>query len=137
MTANTGFSRRDFLKWGGAGVAGATLFGVAGCGGGQESGEQQGGGGLVERGSIRIEMPTHMIPPDPNTSKWMGTRSRSTSPARSGSTARTDDRLLDEPPGSQVEPHRVPGLEQLIDRFGVGGHSSLTLQQLRGLRRRA
>jgi simple sugar transport system substrate-binding protein len=62
------FSRRDFLKAGGVGIAGATLFGVAGCGGGgQESGQQEGGGGLVERGSIRIEMPTHMIPPDPNT----------------------------------------------------------------------
>jgi simple sugar transport system substrate-binding protein len=62
------FSRRDFLKAGGVGIAGATLFGVAGCGGGgQEGGQQEGGGGLVERGSIRIEMPTHMIPPDPNT----------------------------------------------------------------------
>lgn len=63
---NRGFSRRDFLKWGGAGVAGATLLGVAGCGGqeGEEGGEQQ---GLVPRGDIRIEVPTHMVPPDPNT----------------------------------------------------------------------
>ena len=62
------FSRRDFLKAGGAGVFGAALLGVAGCGGGgQEGGEGQGSQGLVERGSIRIEMPTHMIPPDPNT----------------------------------------------------------------------
>src|SRR5215208_7473239 len=35
-------SRRNFLKIGGAGLAGATLLGVAGCGGG---GGQQGGGG--------------------------------------------------------------------------------------------
>src|SRR5918997_4595967 len=61
-----GFSRRDFLKVGGVGVAGAALFGVAGCGGGEESEEGE-AAGLVERGSIRIEMPTHMIPPDPNT----------------------------------------------------------------------
>ncbi len=61
-------SRRDFLKFGGAGVAGAALLGVAGCGGGaQQEGEEGGSQGLVERGSIRIEMPTHMIPPDPNT----------------------------------------------------------------------
>ena len=37
-----GFSRRDFLKMGGAGLAGATLLGTAGCdsifGGGQEGG---------------------------------------------------------------------------------------------------
>jgi simple sugar transport system substrate-binding protein len=63
MTPSRGFSRRDFLKWGGAGVAGATLLGVAGCGG-QEGGESE---GLVPRSDIRIEMPTHMVPPDPNT----------------------------------------------------------------------
>ncbi len=67
MTTNRGFSRRDFLKWGGAGVAGATLLGVAGCGGG--GGQQEGGEaeGLVSRGDIRIEMPTHMESADPNT----------------------------------------------------------------------
>src|SRR5918993_2140808 len=61
-----GFSRGDFLKVGGVGVAGAALFGVAGCGGGEES---EGGeaAGLTSRGDLRIEMPTHMIPPDPNT----------------------------------------------------------------------
>jgi simple sugar transport system substrate-binding protein len=67
---NKGFSRKDFLKFGGAGLAGATLLGVAGCGGGGEEGGRQGAGeseGLVPRGDIRIEMPTHMIPPDPNT----------------------------------------------------------------------
>ncbi|MDP8940257.1 MAG: hypothetical protein M3N10_08200, partial [Actinomycetota bacterium] len=34
------WSRREFLKMGGAGLAGATLLGAAGCGGGG----QQGGG---------------------------------------------------------------------------------------------
>ena len=38
----TQISRRNFLKIGGAGLAGAALFGVAGCGGG---GGQQGAGG--------------------------------------------------------------------------------------------
>jgi simple sugar transport system substrate-binding protein len=60
-----GFSRRDFLKAGGFGVAGAALLGVAGCGG--EESEEGGSQGLVSREDIRIEMPTHMIPPDPNT----------------------------------------------------------------------
>ncbi|BBL79208.1 sugar ABC transporter substrate-binding protein [Rubrobacter xylanophilus] len=61
-------SRRDFLKFGGAGVAGAALLGITGCGRGGGQGEEgEGARGLVERGSIRIEMPTHMIPPDPNT----------------------------------------------------------------------
>jgi raffinose/stachyose/melibiose transport system substrate-binding protein len=36
-------SRRDFLKLGGAGLAGATLLGIAGCGG-----SQQGGGEVVK-----------------------------------------------------------------------------------------
>src|SRR5215210_2318254 len=33
-----GLSRRDFLKVGGAGLAGAALLGTAGCGGGEQSG---------------------------------------------------------------------------------------------------
>src|SRR3712207_3507269 len=37
-----GFSRREFLKLGGAGLAGATLLGTVGCGGGS-----QGGGEVV------------------------------------------------------------------------------------------
>jgi peptide/nickel transport system substrate-binding protein len=40
-----GLSRRDFLKISGAGLAGAALLGVAGCGGGGGGGEQGGGGG--------------------------------------------------------------------------------------------
>ena len=38
-------SRRDFLKLSGAGLTGAALFGVAGCGGGGEIEGGQGGGG--------------------------------------------------------------------------------------------
>ncbi|HEX2182217.1 MAG TPA: hypothetical protein VHH10_08015, partial [Rubrobacteraceae bacterium] len=33
-----GLSRREFLRIGGAGLAGAALLGVAGCGGGGEEG---------------------------------------------------------------------------------------------------
>lgn len=41
-----GFSRRDFLKMGGGGLAGAALLGTAGCGiFGGGGGQQQGGGG--------------------------------------------------------------------------------------------
>ena len=39
-----GFSRREFLKLGGAGLAGATLLGTVGCGGGGS----QGGGEVVK-----------------------------------------------------------------------------------------
>jgi simple sugar transport system substrate-binding protein len=60
-----GFSRRDLLKAGGVGIAGAVLFGAAGCGG--QGSESSGKSGLTKRSDIRIEMPTHMIPPDPNT----------------------------------------------------------------------
>jgi peptide/nickel transport system substrate-binding protein len=38
-------NRRDFLRLSGAGLAGATLLGVAGCGGGEIQGGQGGGGG--------------------------------------------------------------------------------------------
>jgi raffinose/stachyose/melibiose transport system substrate-binding protein len=38
--SNRGFSRKEFLRLGGAGLAGATLLGVAGCGGGQQGGGQ-------------------------------------------------------------------------------------------------
>ncbi len=40
-----GFSRRDFLKMGGAGLAGATLLGTAGCGSIFGGGQESGGGG--------------------------------------------------------------------------------------------
>ncbi len=40
-----GLTRRDFLKISGAGLAGAALLGVAGCGGGGGGGQQGGGGG--------------------------------------------------------------------------------------------
>ena len=52
------------MKGGGVGLTGAALLGVAGCGGGEEG---AGAAGLTSRGDIRIEMPTHMVPPDPNT----------------------------------------------------------------------
>jgi oligopeptide transport system substrate-binding protein len=45
VLGGTQFSRRDFLKIGGTGLAGATLLGTAGCGIFEESGGQQGGGG--------------------------------------------------------------------------------------------
>jgi multiple sugar transport system substrate-binding protein len=35
-----GVSRREFLRLGGAGLAGVTLLGVAGCGGGGQAGGQ-------------------------------------------------------------------------------------------------
>ncbi len=38
-------TRRDFLKIGGAGLAGAALLGTAGCGVFEQGGEQGGGGG--------------------------------------------------------------------------------------------
>lgn len=44
MAGNT-LTRQDFLKLGGAAVAGAGLLGAAGCSGGGEIGGQQGGGG--------------------------------------------------------------------------------------------
>ncbi len=68
--AESGINRRELVKRGGFTVAGASLFGLAACGGeggGAAKEDKDGGGGLVDRGSIRIEMPTHMIPPDPNT----------------------------------------------------------------------
>ena len=37
-SASRGLSRRDFLKVGGAGLAGAALLGASGCGGGEQSG---------------------------------------------------------------------------------------------------
>src|SRR4028118_1944504 len=40
-----GFSRRDFLKMGGASLAGATLLGTAGCGSIFGGGQSGGGGG--------------------------------------------------------------------------------------------
>jgi simple sugar transport system substrate-binding protein len=56
------FSRRAFLKAGGAGLASAALLGAAGCGQ-EESGQK--GGGLVNRGDIRIEVVTHIPSADP------------------------------------------------------------------------
>ncbi len=47
-------TRRDFLKIGGTGLAGATLLGVAGCGVFQQGGGQQGGGG--SDGSIAVNL---------------------------------------------------------------------------------
>ena len=46
----TQISRRNFLKIGGAGLAGAALFGVAGCGGGGQQGAGGGGGNTLTVG---------------------------------------------------------------------------------------
>jgi simple sugar transport system substrate-binding protein len=59
-----GFSRKDFLKAGCAGIAGAALFGAAGCGEGQQS-EGAGAAGLTSRKDIRIVMVTHGSASDP------------------------------------------------------------------------
>jgi simple sugar transport system substrate-binding protein len=59
-----GFSRKDFLKTGCAGIAGAALFGAAGCGGGQQN-EGAGAAGLTSRKDIRIVMVTHGSASDP------------------------------------------------------------------------
>lgn len=59
-------SRKNFLRAGGIGVAGAALFGAAACGGGEEQGGQTGAGsGLQERGDIRIALVSHGSASDP------------------------------------------------------------------------
>jgi simple sugar transport system substrate-binding protein len=73
-----GISRRDLVRRGGyAAAAGASLFGLAGCARRDQTASTSGAAGatthaatekgVVSREDIRIEMPTHMIPPDPNT----------------------------------------------------------------------
>jgi oligopeptide transport system substrate-binding protein len=51
-----GMSRKDFLKLGGTGLAGAALLGVAGCGSVFEGGGQGGGGGGGGNKSIAINL---------------------------------------------------------------------------------
>ena len=76
--SDRGISRRDLVRRGGyAAAAGASLWGLAGCArreevaqGGADVETASGGvktTGLQTRGQIRIEMPTHMEPQDPNT----------------------------------------------------------------------
>jgi simple sugar transport system substrate-binding protein len=67
--SGSGFSRRDLVRRSGVTLAGASLLGLAACGREDDDRAAREGGdeGLVPRGDIRIEMPTHMIPPDPNT----------------------------------------------------------------------
>ena len=60
-----GFSRRDFLKMGGASLAGATLLGTAGCGS-IFGGGQGGGGGGSESKLLNINLGNEV--PDLNTS---------------------------------------------------------------------
>ena len=48
-------SRRDFLKIGGTGLAGAALLGTAGCGV-FEQGGQQGGGGGGGQNTFRLDL---------------------------------------------------------------------------------
>ena len=49
-------SRRDFLKVGGTGLAGAALLGTAGCGVFQQGGGQQGGGGGGASKSVTVNL---------------------------------------------------------------------------------
>ena len=76
--SESGISRRDLVRRSGlAAVAGTSLWGLAGCArreeivqGGADAGTSSGGvasTGLQTRSQIRIEMPTHMEPQDPNT----------------------------------------------------------------------
>src|SRR3954462_7743398 len=76
--SDSGISRRDLVRRGGlAAAAGASLWGLSGCArrdevaqGGADVGTGSGGvatTGLVTRAQIRIEIPTHMEPSDPNT----------------------------------------------------------------------
>jgi simple sugar transport system substrate-binding protein len=75
--SDSGISRRDLVRRGGfAAAAGASLWGLSGCArrgeiaqGGADAGTSGGVAttGLVTRDQIRIEMPTHMEPSDPNT----------------------------------------------------------------------
>jgi simple sugar transport system substrate-binding protein len=76
--SDSGISRRDLVRRGGlAAAAGAGLFGLVGCArrdetaaAGTDTGTAATGRattGLQTRGQIRIEMPTHMEPQDPNT----------------------------------------------------------------------
>jgi simple sugar transport system substrate-binding protein len=76
--SDSGISRRDLVRRSGyAAAAGASVLGLAGCArraefaqGGADAGTASGGvatTGLKQRGQIRIEMPTHMEPQDPNT----------------------------------------------------------------------
>jgi pimeloyl-ACP methyl ester carboxylesterase len=56
------FSRRDFLKAGGVGLAGATLFGTAGCGGGQKSkGSENRGGKTMSTNPQNGSRPTVVL----------------------------------------------------------------------------
>jgi oligopeptide transport system substrate-binding protein len=56
VLGGTQFSRRDFLKIGGTGLAGATLLGTAGCNIFQQSGGgQQGGGGGVSSITVNLQ----------------------------------------------------------------------------------
>src|SRR3954465_5681389 len=75
--SDSGISRRDLVRRGGlAAAAGVSLWGLTGCArrdeiaqGGADAASSGGVAttGLVTRAQIRIEMPTHMEPSDPNT----------------------------------------------------------------------
>ena len=55
VLGGTQFSRRDFLKISGMGLAGATLLGTAGCGVFSDSGGGGGGGGSSKSVAINLE----------------------------------------------------------------------------------
>ena len=58
-------NRRDFLKLGGAGLAGATLLGVAGCGGGEQVGGGGGSGGSGGGGTFTYGRGADSVSLDP------------------------------------------------------------------------
>src|SRR5687767_6262935 len=56
VLVGTQFSRRDFLKMGGTGLAGAAFLGTAGCGSVFQGGQNGGGGGGGGGNSVVVNL---------------------------------------------------------------------------------